>query len=116
TYASYFGDQLGAVLFGPAGDGEMHCVLIQSDTDAFERSSPGIQLIYRVALMRMALGHSQLDMGLGDTGYKQHFRVATTEMRNHSRGLSPTGAAAGLIYHKAKPLKNVLRAMVPHVR
>ena len=116
TYVSRIAGKIVAVLFGLAGDGIFHAMLIGSDRDEFERISPGIQLIYRIGLMQMAEGHDRLDLGPGNPGYKDHFRPTLLEMRNHTLSLTPAGAAVSLIYHRIKPLKNLLRGLATDVR
>lgn len=116
TYVSYIAGRPVSVLFGPAGKGFFHSVLIGVDTQAFARISPGTQLLYRVVQQRMAQGHRRFDMGLGDPGYKTHFRPVETPMRNVSMSLSARGSAVSFVYHRAKPLKNMLRELAPHVR
>lgn len=116
TYVSYLAGKPVAALFGPAGNGYFHAVLIGVDTQEHARLSPGTQLIYRIIEQRMAQGHTCFDMGLGDPGYKTHFRPEVTPMRNVSMSLSARGAAVSLIYHYSKPLKNVLREFAPNVR
>ncbi|MEO3386307.1 GNAT family N-acetyltransferase [Mesorhizobium sp. CAU 1741] len=116
TYVSYLAGEPIAVLFGPAGKGQFHPVLIGADTNRFARMSAGNQIIYRLIQQRLGEGHTHFDMGLGDPGYKQHFRPTEMPMRNTTRSLTPTGAAISLIYHHSKPLKNILRELVPNVR
>lgn len=116
TYVSYVAGTPVAVLFGPGGKGFFHSVLIGVDTTTFARISPGTQLLYRVIQLRMAQGHQHFDMGLGDPGYKTHFRPVETPMRNISMAMSPAGMAVSFIYHRSKPLKNMLRELAPNVR
>lgn len=115
TYASYVAGEPAAALFGPAGDGDFHAVLIGFDP-RFERISAGTQIIYRVVEQRMQAGHATFDMGLGDPGYKVHFRPEVTPMRNVTMSMTPTGAAVSFIYHRSKPLKNLLKGFMPNVR
>lgn len=116
TYISRVAGKIVAVLFGLAGDGIFHAVLIGSDRGEHERIKPGIQLIYRMGLMQMAQGNDHFDLGPGDPGYKAHFRPRLVEMRNHTLSLTPAGSAMSLIYHRIKPLKNLLRSLAPDVR
>jgi CelD/BcsL family acetyltransferase involved in cellulose biosynthesis len=116
TYVSYIAGQLAAVLFGVNGDGEFHAVLIGSDTERFGRSSPGIQILYQTIKLRFAEGFRRFDMGLGNTGYKSHFRVEATRLRNYTLARSLGGSAFALVYHHAKPVKNFLKRYVPNVR
>jgi CelD/BcsL family acetyltransferase involved in cellulose biosynthesis len=116
TYVSYAGGQPAAVLFGPAGDGVFHAVLIGSDNERLGKQSPGIQLIYQVIKQRFAEGFRRFDMGLGNTGYKTHFRVEETRLSNHTKTFSVAGYAMALVYHRAKPVKNFLRNYAPNVR
>ena len=116
TYVSYVAGEPVAVLFGLTGDGEFHAVLIGSDTERFGRHSPGTQIIYQVIKKRFSEGFRRFDMGLGNSGYKTHFRVDETQMRNYTKTYSVAGYAVGLVYHHAKPIKNFLRNYVPNVR
>jgi CelD/BcsL family acetyltransferase involved in cellulose biosynthesis len=116
TYVSYAGGRPAAVLFGPTGDGDFHAVLIGSDNDRLGKQSPGIQLIYQVIKQRFAESFRTFDMGLGNTGYKTHFRVEETPLTNHTNSYSLPGHVVAQIYHRAKPVKNFLRKYVPHVR
>lgn len=116
TYVSYAAGQPAAVLFGPSGDGEFHAVIIGADTENFSRQSPGIQLIYQTIKRRFHEGFREFDMGLGNTGYKSHFRVLETPLLNHTKSFTFAGSAVAMIYHRAKPVKNFLRNYVPHVR
>lgn len=116
TYVSYVAGEPGAVLFGPAGDGEYHAVLIGADTEKLGKQSPGTQLLYQVIKRRFQEGFRRFDMGLGNTGYKSHFRVEETRLRNHTKTFSVAGYVTALVYHRAKPLKNFLRTYAPNVR
>lgn len=115
TYASFVDGYPVAVLFGLAGDGEYHAVLIGADFGKLTRQSTGIQLLYRVMQMRIAEGHTVFDMGLGDPGYKAHFRPRTIKVRNVTRPMSPTGHAIALIYNRSKPLKDFIKGIMPNV-
>jgi CelD/BcsL family acetyltransferase involved in cellulose biosynthesis len=116
TYVSYAGGEPVAMLYGPAGDGEFHAVLIGADMDRLGKQSPGIQLLYQTMKQRYSQGHRSFDMGLGNTGYKTHFRVEETQLRNHTKTSSVAGYVVAQIYHRAKPVKNFLRTYVPNVR
>lgn len=116
TYVSYLAGKPVAVLFGPADRDRFHAVLIGVDTVNHARISPGTQLIYRVVEQRMRQGHSSFDMGLGDPGYKSHFRPTEIPMQNVSSNLTTRGMAVSFVYHYSKPLKNVLREFAPAVR
>lgn len=116
TYVSYIAGKPVAVLFGLNGDGEFHPVLIGSDTEHFRRCSPGIQILYQIIKLRFEQGFRRFDMGLGNTGYKSHFRVEETRLRNHTRARSIAGSAVALVYHRSKPVKNFLRKYVANVR
>jgi CelD/BcsL family acetyltransferase involved in cellulose biosynthesis len=105
-----------AVLFGLARDGEFHAVLIGSDIDNFGRFSVGTQIIYRIIKLRFDQGFRRFDMGLGNTGYKSHFRVDETRLHNFTHSRSLAGSAVSFIYHRNKPLKNALRKYVPQLR
>lgn len=116
TYVSYVAGKPAALLFGLAGDGEFHAVLIGSDTENFGKFSVGTQIIYQAIKQRFDEGFRSFDMGLGNTGYKTHFRVEATPLRNFSRSRSVSGSVMGLVYHHAKPVKNLLRKYAPNVR
>lgn len=116
TYVSYLAGKPVAVLFGPAAKRHFHALLIGVDTVNHARMSPGTQIIYRVVEQRMRGGHTCFDMGLGDPGYKTHFRPREIPMRNISSSLTARGMAVSFVYHCSKPLKNVLREFTPTVR
>ena len=116
TYVSYLGGEPVAVLFGLAGDGGFHATLIASDIRSHAQLSAGLQILYRVARLRREEGHGVLDMCLGDSGYKMHFRPVKTSMHNMTKALSLRGVAVSAIYHHAKPLKNLLRKGAQNVR
>jgi CelD/BcsL family acetyltransferase involved in cellulose biosynthesis len=116
TYVSYAAGKPVAVLFGLAGDGHFHAVLIGADTETLGKYSLGIQILYQVIRIRHEQGFRQFDMGLGNTGYKSHFRVAETPVHNVTSARSLRGAAVAMIYHHAKPLKNRLRTLARNVR
>lgn len=116
TYVSYAAGQPVAVLFGLAGDGNFHAVLIGADTERLGKYSLGIQILYQAIRMRHEQGFRLFDMGLGNTGYKSHFRVAETPVRNVTSARTVGGAAVAMIYHHAKPLKNRLRMLARNVR
>jgi CelD/BcsL family acetyltransferase involved in cellulose biosynthesis len=75
-----------------------------------------MQIIYRVVNLRFQNGFRRFDMGLGNTGYKSHFRAEETKLHNLTYAHSFAGSAFSLVYHHAKPLKNVLRRFVPQLR
>lgn len=116
TYVSYVAGEPVAALFGLTGDGEFHACVIGSDSERFSRHSCGTQIIYRVIKQRFGEGFRRFDLGLGNTGYKTHFRVEETQLRNFTRTRSVAGSAIALVYHHAKPVKNVLRKYVRNVR
>jgi CelD/BcsL family acetyltransferase involved in cellulose biosynthesis len=91
-------------------------VLIGADTERFGKFSVGRQLYYQAILKQFELGRPRLDLSLGDSDYKADFRVVETTLSNFTSTLSLAGAAAAFVYNHAKPLKNVLRDHVPHVR
>jgi CelD/BcsL family acetyltransferase involved in cellulose biosynthesis len=109
TYVSKLGGKPVAVLFGLACNDEFHAVLIGSDIEKFGRFSVGTQIIYRVIKLRFEEGFRRFDMGLGNTGYKSHFRVDETRLHNFTHSRSLAGSAVSFIYHRTKPLKNALR-------
>jgi CelD/BcsL family acetyltransferase involved in cellulose biosynthesis len=115
TYVSYLDGKPVAVLFGLAGGGEFHAVLIGSDIDNYGRFSVGTQIIYRVIKLRFGQGFRRFDMGLGNTGYKSHFRVDETTLHNFTSSRSLAGSALSFIYHRTKPLKNALKKYAPQL-
>ena len=116
TYASYLNGKPIAMLFGLCGDGAFHAVITASNMQGFRKFSPGLQIIYGVIKQRFDEGHRLFDMGVGDTGYKAHFRVEETKLTNFTVAHSPMGAAVGGIYNNAKPMKNFLKRFSPKVR
>jgi CelD/BcsL family acetyltransferase involved in cellulose biosynthesis len=116
TYVSYLDGKPVAVLFGLTGGGEFHAVLIGSDIDKYGRYSIGMQIIFRVIKLRFEQGFQRIDMGLGNNGYKSQFRVDETTLHNFTASRSLAGSALSLIYHRTKPLKNMLRKYVPQLR
>lgn len=116
TYISTLAGKPVAVLFGLAGAGEFHAVLIGSDIDNYGRFSVGTQIIYRVIKLRFEQGFRRFDMGLGNTGYKSHFRVDETTLHNFTASRSLAGSALSFVYHRTKPLKNALRKYAPRLR
>ncbi len=116
TYVSYLDGKPVAVLLGVAFADECHAVLIGADTERLAKYSLGMQLLYRVVKLRFGNGLHRLDLGLGNTGYKSMFRVEETKLHNFTAARSLAGAAMSLVYHRAKPLKNLLRRLSPRLR
>lgn len=116
TYVSYLEGEPVAVLFGLSGDGEYHAVLIGADISHHGHQSTGVQLLYRVIKMRMREGHARFDMGLGDPGYKGHFRPREIAVSNLTRAYTPTGSALAMIYHRSPSLKKLIKGFLPNVR
>lgn len=116
TYVSYLDGKPVAVLFGLTGEGQFHAVLIGFDAARLGKYSLGMQIIYRVVKLRFDGGFRRFDMGLGNTGYKSHFRAEETKLHNLTCAHSLAGSAFSLVYHHAKPLKNVLRRFAPQLR
>ena len=116
TYVSYLNGKPVAVLFGLAGGGEFHAVLLGSDIETYGKYSVGIQILYRVIKLRFEQGFRRFDMGLGNTGYKSHFGVDETRLHNFTCSRSLAGSALSFVYHRTKPLKNVLKKYVPRLR
>ncbi len=116
TYASYLDGKPIAMLFGLTGDGDYHAVITASAMDDLKKFSPGLQIIYSVIKQRFDKGHRLFDMGLGDTGYKAHFRVDETALTNFTVSHSPLGAVVSGIYNNAKPMKNFLKRFAPKLR
>jgi CelD/BcsL family acetyltransferase involved in cellulose biosynthesis len=116
TYVSYLDGKPVAVLFGLTGEDQFHAVQLGFDAARFGKYSLGTQIIYRVIKLRFEQGFRRFDMGLGNSGYKSHFRVEETALRNLTCARSLAGSAFALIYHRAKPLKNTLKRLVPKLR
>ena len=116
TYASYLDGKPIAMLFGLTADGDYHAVITASAMDDLKKFSPGLQIIYGVIKQRFDEGHKLFDMGVGDTGYKAHFRVDETALTNFTVARSPLGLAVSGIYNNAKPMKNFLKRLAPKVR
>jgi CelD/BcsL family acetyltransferase involved in cellulose biosynthesis len=105
-----------AMLFGPTGDGVFHAVVTASDTAQLGRFSPGMQILYEMIRQRFNEGHRTFDMGIGNTGYKSHFRVEETALHNLTLARTFAGATVSHIYRKANPVKNILRRVVTKIR
>lgn len=116
TYVSYLDGKPVAVLFGLTGEDQFHAVLIGFDGERFGKYSLGTQIIYRVVKLRFERGWPRFDMGLGNTGYKSHFRAEEATLHNLTRSNSLAGAVFSNVYHHAKPLKNALKRLVPKLR
>lgn len=116
TYVSYLDGKPVAVLFGLTGADQFHAVLLGFDEERFGKYSVGLQIIYRVIKLRFERGYRRIDMGLGNSGYKSHFRVEETKLHNLTCSRSLPAVAFSLIYHRAKPLKNLLRRLAPQLR
>jgi CelD/BcsL family acetyltransferase involved in cellulose biosynthesis len=116
TYVSYLNGKPVAVLFGLAGSDEFHAVLLGSDIGNYGKFSVGIQILYRIIKLRFEQGFRRFDMGLGNTGYKSHFRVDETMLHNFTCSRSLSGSALSFVYHRTKPLKNLLKQYVPRLR
>ncbi|MET0256986.1 MAG: GNAT family N-acetyltransferase [Methylobacterium sp.] len=116
TFVSYIDGKPVAMLFGPAGDGVFHAVVTASDTSELNKFSPGLQILYQMIRQRFEAGHRLFDMGLGNTGYKSQFRVEETPIYNLTVARSLAGHTVSQVYHRAKPVKNLLRRLVPQVR
>lgn len=116
TYVSYLDGKPVAVLFGLTGESQFHAVLLGFDAARFGKYSVGIQIIYRVIALRFQQGFRRIDMGLGNSGYKSHFRVEETKLHNLTHSRSLAGSAFSMVYHRAKPLKNALRRFAPQLR
>ena len=113
TYVSYLAGKPVAVLFGVHGDGDFHAVQIGLDARNYGKFSLGNQIIYQTIRHRFDEGFRRFDMGLGNTGYKSHFRVEETQLRNLTAAGSLLGATVGAIYVRYKPLKNWLKRLTP---
>lgn len=111
TYVSRLAGRIVAVLFGVHGDGNFHAVQIGNHAGPLAKYSLGMQILFRTIRMRHDMGHRYFDLGLGNTGYKDHFRVEETGIRNFSRPRTLRGTAVQFVYARAKPVKNALRAV-----
>lgn len=116
TYVSYLDGKPIAVLFGLAGEGQFHAVLNGFDAEGYGKYSVGLQIIYRIIKLRFDQGFRRFDMGLGNTGYKSHFRVEETKLHNFTSSRTLSGSAFAFVYHRVKPLKNALKRYVPQLR
>jgi len=113
TYVSRINGRIVAVLFGVTGDGHFHAVQIGYESGALAKFSLGMQVLFRTIRLRHDKGYRYFDLGLGNTGYKDHFRVEETQLRNYSLARSLPGSVVELVYTRAKGLKNILRSMTP---
>lgn len=115
-WVSYVDGRPVAALFGLTGDGTFHAVLIAANIEEFSRYSLGTQIIYRTIRERFSRGARTFDMGLGNSGYKSHFRVESTSLSNLTRANSLRGAGVALVYNRARSLKNAIRRYAPNLR
>jgi CelD/BcsL family acetyltransferase involved in cellulose biosynthesis len=115
-YVKYVNDKPAAALFSLMGDGGFHGVLIAADIENFGKFSLGVQIIYQTIQEQFAAGLRRFDFGLGNNGYKSHFRVEKTELQNFTAANNLAGASIAAIYTHAKPIKNIARKLVPHLR
>jgi CelD/BcsL family acetyltransferase involved in cellulose biosynthesis len=113
TYVSTVAGKPVAVVFGLQGDGLFHAVQLGHDSNTLGKYSLGIQIFYRVIKLRHGQGHRYFDMGLGNTGYKTHLRVEQHDLDNVVQSATLVGAAASLVYRRAKSLKNALKHLTP---
>jgi len=113
TYVSTLAGRPVAVLFGLQSDGNFHAIQLGHDSTTLGKFSLGSQIIYRAIKLRHDQGDRSFDMGLGNTGYKSHFRVEETRLNHYSRANSLPGLAVNTIYTRAKPLKQWLKRMTP---
>lgn len=113
TYVSYLAGKPVAVLFGLNGDDDFHAVQIGLDSENLGKFSLGNQIIFQTIKRRFYEGFRRFDMGLGNTGYKTHFRVEETKLSNLTAASSVAGAAIELIYVRSKPLKDLLKRLTP---
>ena len=111
TYVSRLAGRVVAVLFGTNGDGNFHAVQIGHDAGPLAKFSLGMQILFRTIRMQHDLGSRYFDLGLGNTGYKDHFRVEETGILNYSRPRTLRGTAIDFLYSHAKPVKNALRTV-----
>lgn len=116
TYVSYLDGKPVAMAFGLAGEDQFHGVLLGCDTARLGKYSLGMQILYRVVKLRIEKGFRRFDMGLGNTGYKSHFRAEEIKLHNLTWSRSLAGSVFSLVYHHAKPIKNVLKRFTPQLR
>ena len=102
--------------FGVIGKDRLHSILCAADVENFGQYAPGIQSLHDLIWERSERGDKQFDAGLGNSRYKSDFSAREIELENLSLSLSAKGQAVSAIYHRAKPLKNLLRNVVKTVR
>lgn len=115
-YVKYVHGKPAAALFCLMGDGGFHGVLIAADINNFGKFSLGVQIVYQAIQDQFTAGIRRFDFGLGNTGYKSHFRVEKTELKNFTAASNLAGIGIAAIYTHAKPLKDMVRRLVPHLR
>jgi CelD/BcsL family acetyltransferase involved in cellulose biosynthesis len=102
--------------FGVMGKDCLHSILCAADVINFGPYAPGLQSLHDLIWERSDRGDIYFDAGLGNSGYKSDFAAREIPLQNLSVSLSPKGQAISAIYHRAKPLKNLLRNLVKAVR
>lgn len=111
----YVGDKPIGALLCLMGGGGFNGVLIAADVENFGKFSLGVQVVYETIKAQFALGVRRFDFGLGDAGYKSHFRAIPSQLHNFTAASNMSGAAVAAVYNYAKPLKNMVRKLVPNL-
>jgi CelD/BcsL family acetyltransferase involved in cellulose biosynthesis len=114
-YVGYIAGEPASFLFGLIGGRHYHAVQLGTDRDRYGKYSVGNQIFYHAMDAQFQDGKGKLDMGIGNTGYKSDFRAAQTPLRNFTSAKTIRGVAVAIVYHNAKPLKNMLRRLAPRL-
>ncbi|MBB6182346.1 GNAT family N-acetyltransferase [Pseudorhizobium flavum] len=114
-YVGYIDGQPVSFLFGLMGGRHFHAVQLGADRDRYSKYSVGNQIYYYAMQAQFNEGQTMLDMGIGDTGYKSDFRAVQIPMCNFTSANTLKGAAIATVYHRVKPLKNMLRQLAPRL-
>ena len=101
--------------FGVVGKGCLHSILCAADIENFGVYAPGLQSLHDLISERSESGDSHFDVGIGNSRYKADFSAREVPLDNLSVSLSVKGQAVAAVYHRSKPLKNLLRNLVKSV-
>ncbi len=102
--------------FGVRGKDRLHSILCAADVINFGTYAPGIQALHDLIWESSDRGDSLFDAGIGNSRYKGDFAAREVPLENVSVSLSAKGQAISAVYHRSKPLKNLLRNIVKKVR
>ena len=103
--AMYVGDELGAINFGLRSGPVLHG-WITAFNPKFQKFSPGLILVVKLAESAQALGIARIDMGRGDESFKRSFSTGATRI---AEGAVDRRLIAGAANHSWVCAKGVVR-------